>query len=131
MKFHIKGGSASPGAQLAPLSSKGIKAIDICKKFNEQTKNQTDTLFRLEVLQFADKTYKIHIRSTPVSKLLLQMADLSKGSSEPNRNKVANLTIDQIKKIAALKQPDTTAFELEPAIRTIQGTARSMGITVN
>ena len=131
MKFDLKGGAASPGAQMAPLSSKGIKAIEVCKEFNDQTKDKKGKLLRLQVIQFDDKSYQTVIKGTPVAKLLMEMASLQKGSSEPNRHKVANLTKEQVTKIAEIKQQDMNAFTLASAIRTIEGTARSMGITVN
>lgn len=130
IKLELKGGGATPGAQLASLSSKGIKAIDICKDFNDRTKNQPGKLLRLCVTQFEDKTYRSTIKGTPVPQLLMETANIKKGSSEPNRNKVANITKAQIKKIAEIKQPDTNAFTIESVIKTIEGTAKNMGITV-
>ena len=131
IKVDLKGGEASPGAKLAPLSSKGIKVIDICRDFNEKTKDKKGKIHRLQVLQYDDKSYETHIKGTPVSHLLMEMAQIEKGSSEPNRTKVATITQQQLQQIAEAKQKDINAFTLEAQMRTIAGTARSLGITIN
>ena len=131
IKLEVKGGAAAPGAQFAPLSSKGIKAIEVCKHFNDKTKEQKGKLLRLQVIQFEDKSYRTLIKNTPTPQLLMEIADIKKGSSEANLNKVATLTKEQIKKIAIIKQPDMNAFTLEAAMKTVEGTARNMGITIN
>lgn len=131
IKLEVKGGAAAPGAQFAPLSSKGIKAIDVCKAFNDKTKDKKGKLMRLQVLQFEDKSYDTLIKDTPVPQLLMEMAGISKGSSEPNRDKVASITQAQLKQIAEIKKNDTNAFTVEAVMKSIEGTARNMGITIN
>ena len=131
IKLEIEGGIAVPGAKFASLSSKGIKAIEICKKFNEKTKDRKGKLLRLQVLQFEDKSYQTLIKHTPTPQLLMGVANIKKGSSEPNRNKVASITQAQLKQIAEIKKPDTNAFTIQAVMKTIEGTARNMGITIN
>lgn len=131
IKLEVKGGAAAPGAQFAPLSSKGIKAIEVCKHFNDQTKDKKGQLLRLQVIQFADKSYETVIKDTPVPQLLMEIANIKKGSPEANRNKVASITKAQLKELAERKKQDTNAFTIEAAMRIIEGTARNMGITVN
>lgn len=131
IKLEVKGGAAAPGAQFAPLSSKGIKAIEVCKHFNDQTQDRKGKLLRLQVLQFEDKSYQTVIKDTPIPQLLMEMANIKKGSSEPNRDKVASITQAQLQKLAERKKQDTNAFTIEAVMKTIQGTARNMGITIN
>lgn len=131
IKIELKGGAATPGAQLASLSSKGIKAIEVCKDFNDKTKDKAGKLLRLRVTQFEDKSYESTIKGTPVPQLLMEAAKIKKGSSEPNRDKVATITKEQVRQIAEIKQQDTNAFTIEAVMKTIEGTARNMGITVN
>ncbi len=130
MKFEIKGGEARPGMQLAPLSSKGIKAMDFCKAFNELTQKDKGRLMRARILQYEDKSYTFTLNYTPTSKLILEAVKLEKGSSEPNRTKVASITKKEVEEVAKKKKKDGNAFELSSLIKSVEGTARSMGIII-
>ena len=131
IKLQITGGQATPAPPVGPaLGQAGVNIMDFCKAFNARTQAQQGTIIPVIITVYADRTYTFITKTPPAAVLLLQAAGLKKGSGEPNRNKVGKVTKAQVEDIAKTKQPDLTAAGLAAAMRTIEGTARSMGIEV-
>jgi large subunit ribosomal protein L11 len=131
IKLQIKGGAANPSPPVGPaLGSKGINIMDFCKQFNARTQDKAGKILPVVITYYADKSYDFIIKTPPAAVQLLEAAKVKKGSSEPNRSKVAEVTWDQIKTIAEDKMPDLNCFTVESAMKMIAGTARSMGIRV-
>ena len=131
IKLQIKGGAANPSPPVGPaLGSKGINIMDFCKQFNARTQDKAGKILPVVITYYADKSYDFIIKTPPAAVQLLDAAKVKKGSAEPNRTKVAEVTWDQIKAIAEDKMPDLNCFTVESAMKMIAGTARSMGIRV-
>lgn len=131
IKLQIKGGAANPSPPVGPaLGSKGLNIMDFCKQFNALTQSKAGKVLPVIITYYADKTFTFVIKTPPATIQLKDAAKIKSGSAEPNRNKVASVTWDQIKTIAEDKMPDLNCFTLESAMKLIAGTARSMGITV-
>ena len=131
IKLQIKGGAANPSPPVGPaLGSKGINIMDFCKQFNARTQDKAGKILPVVITYYADKSYDFIIKTPPAAVQLLEAAKVKKGSSEPNRSKVAEVTWEQIKTIAEDKMPDLNCFTVESAMKMIAGTARSMGIRV-
>ncbi len=131
IKLQIKGGAANPAPPIGPaLGSKGVNIMDFCKQFNARTQSKPGKLLPVIITVFKDKTFDFIIKEPPVASQILEAVKLKSGSAEPNRKKIASLTMDQVKEIAESKMPDLNAFKLESAMSMVAGTARSMGITI-
>lgn len=131
IKLQIRGGAANPSPPVGPaLGAKGVNIMEFCKQFNARTQDQAGKVLPVIITVFADKSFEFIIKTPPVAVQLMEMAKLKKGSSEPNRAKVASVTWEQVRQIAEGKMVDLNAFEVESAMRMVAGTARSMGITV-
>ena len=131
IKLQIKGGAANPAPPVGPaLGSKGINIMAFCKEFNARTQDKAGKVLPVVITYYADKSYDFVIKTPPAAVQLLEAAKAKKGSGEPNRKKVAEVTWDQIKAIAEDKMPDLNCFTVSSAMSLIAGTARSMGITV-
>jgi large subunit ribosomal protein L11 len=131
IKLQIRGGAANPSPPVGPaLGSKGVNIMEFCKQFNARTQNKAGKLIPVVITVYTDKTFDFVTKTPPVSVQLLEYAKLQKGSSEPNRNKVATVSWDQVKAIAQEKMEDLNCFTLESAMKMVAGTARSMGITI-
>ena len=131
IKLQIPGGQATPAPPVGPaLGQAGLNIMDFCKAFNARTQADQGTIIPVVITVYADRTYSFITKTPPAAVLLLKAAAVAKGSGEPNRNKVAQVTRAQVEEIAKTKQPDLTAASIEAAMRTIAGTARSMGIEV-
>ncbi len=131
IKLQIPGGQATPAPPVGPaLGQAGLNIMDFCKAFNARTQANQGTIIPVVITVYADRTYSFITKTPPAAVLLLKAAAVAKGSGEPNRNKVAQVTKAQVEEIAKTKQPDLTAASIEAAMRTIAGTARSMGIEV-
>ena len=131
IKLQIKGGAANPSPPVGPaLGSKGLNIMDFCKQFNALTQSKAGKVLPVVITYYDDKSFTFVIKTPPAAVQLVETAKVKKGSAEPNRNKVASVTWDQIKVIAEDKMPDLNCFTVESAMRLIAGTARSMGITV-
>lgn len=131
IKLQIKGGAANPSPPVGPaLGSKGLNIMDFCKQFNALTQSKAGKVLPVVITYYDDKSFIFVIKTPPAAVQLMEAAKVKKGSAEPNRNKVASVTWDQIKVIAEDKMPDLNCFTVESAMRLIAGTARSMGITV-
>ncbi|HCM30033.1 MAG TPA: 50S ribosomal protein L11 [Bacteroidales bacterium] len=131
IKLQIKGGAANPAPPIGPaLGSKGLNITEFCKQFNARTQNQAGKLLPVIITVYANKSFDFVVKTPPVVVQLMEAAKIQKGSAEPNRVKVGKVSWDQIKQIAQDKMVDLNCFTIESAMKTIAGTANSMGITV-
>ena len=131
MKLQIPGGQATPAPPVGPaLGQAGINIMDFCKQYNAATQQNTGTIVPVEITVYEDRSFTFITKTPPAAVLLRQKAGVDKGSAEPNRNKVASVTRDQVREIAELKMPDLNANDVDAAMKIIEGTARSMGISV-
>jgi large subunit ribosomal protein L11 len=131
IKLQIRGGAANPSPPVGPaLGSKGVNIMDFCKQFNARTQDKAGKVIPVVITVYTDKSFDFVTKTPPVAVQLLEVAKSKKGSKEPNRDKVAQVTWDQVKSIASEKMEDLNCFTLESAMKMVAGTARSMGITV-
>jgi large subunit ribosomal protein L11 len=133
IKLQITAGKATPSPPIGPaLGAAGVNIPLFCKDFNARTqKDAAENLVIPTIITvYADRTFSFELRTPPAAILLMKAARLEKGSGEPNKNKVGKVTSKQIEEIAKQKMPDLNTTDLESAIKTISGTARSMGITI-
>jgi large subunit ribosomal protein L11 len=131
IKLQIKGGAANPSPPVGPaLGAKGVNIMEFCKQFNARTQDQAGKVIPVIITVYKDKSFDFIIKTPPVAVQVMEVAKLQKGSSEPNRNKVATITWDQVRAIAEGKMADLNCFEVESAMRMVAGTARSMGVNV-
>ena len=131
IKLQIPAGKANPAPPVGPaLGQHGVNIMEFCKAFNAKTQEQAGKLIPVEITVFADRSFTFITKTPPAPSLLLEAAGLSKGSGEPNREKVGEVTISQVEEIAELKMPDLNASDLDSAVMMIKGTAKSMGIVV-
>ncbi|RJR25676.1 MAG: 50S ribosomal protein L11 [Desulfobacteraceae bacterium] len=131
VKLQVKGGQANPSPPIGPaLGQHGVNIAEFCKAFNAKTQDQVGTIIPVVITIYADRSFSFITKTPPASVLLKQAAKIAKGSSEPNRTKVGEVTRKQVEDIARLKLEDLNAFNIEKAVKTIEGTARSMGLTV-
>ena len=132
LKLQIKGGQANPSPPVGPaLGSKGLNIMDFCKQFNGRTQEKQGVLLPVLITIYSDKSFDFVIKTPPAAVMLKEAAKLKSGSAEPNRNKVASVTWDQVREIVETKMPDLNAFTVESGMKMVAGTARSMGITVS
>ena len=131
IKLQIKGGAANPSPPVGPaLGSKGINIMEFCKQFNARTQDKAGKVLPVVITYYSDKSFDFVVKTPPVAVQLLEVSKQKKGSKEPNRQKVAEITWEQVKAIATDKMPDFNCFTLDSAMKMVAGTARSMGITV-
>lgn len=131
IKLQIKGGAANPSPPVGPaLGSKGVNIMDFCKQFNARTQDKAGKLLPVVITVFSDKSFDFIVKTPPVAVQLLEATKQKSGSAEPNRNKVASVTWEQVRAIAEDKMSDLNCFTVDSAMRMVAGTARSMGITV-
>lgn len=131
VKLQVKGGQANPSPPIGPaLGQHGVNIAEFCKAFNAKTQDQTGTVIPVVITIYADRSFSFVTKTPPASVLLKQAAKIAKGSSEPNRDKVGAVTRKQVEEIAKLKFEDLNAYDLENAMKIIEGTARSMGIEI-
>lgn len=132
IKLQIKAGQANPSPPIGPaLGQRGVNIMEFCKAFNAKTQSlEAGLLVPVVITVFSDKSFTFIVKTPPASILIKRSLKLAKGSARPNTVKVGKLTRDQLVEIATQKQPDLTAADLEAAVRTIAGSARSMGIDV-
>ena len=131
IKLQIRGGAANPSPPVGPaLGSKGVNIMEFCKQFNARTQDKAGKVIPVVITVYADKSFDFVTKTPPVAVQLLEITKIKKGSQEPNRNKVASITWDQVKTIAEDKMEDLNCFTVESAMKMVAGTARSMGITV-
>lgn len=131
IKLQIPAGNATPAPPVGPaLGQKGVNIMDFCKQFNAKTADQAGMLIPVVITVYADRSFTFITKTPPAAVLLKKAANLSLASGEPNKTKVATLSLEQVQDIAKLKMPDLNAANLESATEMIKGTARSMGIVV-
>lgn len=131
LKLQVRGGQANPSPPVGPaLGSKGLNIMEFCKQFNSRTQDKQGQMLPVVVTIYSDKSFDFIIKTPPAPILLMQAANVKKGSSEPNRAKVGKVTWDQVKEIAETKMQDLNAFKIESAMKMVAGTARSMGLRV-
>ena len=131
LKLQIRGGAANPSPPVGPaLGAAGVNIMEFCKQFNSRTQDKPGKVVPVVISVFADKSFEFVIKTPPAAAQLLEAAKVKKGSSEPNRAKVASVTWDQVRKIAEDKMQDLNAFTVESAMKMVAGTARSMGLNV-
>jgi len=132
VKLQVTGGQANPSPPIGPaLGQYGVNISDFCKLFNAKTQDQTGTIIPVIITIYDDRTFTFITKTPPASVLLKQAAKIAKGSNEPNRQKVGEVTRKQVEEIAKLKAKDLNAYNLEGAVKIIEGTARSMGIMIS
>lgn len=131
IKLQIKGGAANPSPPVGPaLGSKGVNIMEFCKQFNARTQDQAGKVIPVIITVYKDKSFDFITKTPPVAVQLMEATKIQKGSAEPNRNKVAKVSWDQVRQIAESKMSDMNCFTVEEAMSMVAGTARSMGITV-
>ena len=131
IKLQIPAGAATPAPPVGPaLGQAGVNIMDFVKNFNARTASQAGLIIPVVITVYADRSYTFITKTPPAAILLIKAAGIDKGSGEPNRKKVGKVTRAQVEEIAKTKMPDLNAASLEAAIKTIEGTARSMGLEV-
>jgi len=132
VKLQIKAGAATPAPPVGPaLGQHGVNIMEFCKAYNAATESQRGDVVPVEISIFDDRSFTFELKTPPAARLLLKAAGVDKGSAEPHRNKVATVTMDQVRQIAQTKMRDLNATDIDQAAKIIAGTARSMGITVS
>ena len=131
VKLQIPAGKANPAPPVGPaLGQHGVNIMEFCKAFNAKTQNAGDLKIPVVITVYADRSFSFITKTPPAADLLKKAAGIEKGSPTPNKSKVGSVTRKQVEEIAQLKLPDLNAFNLDSAIRTIEGTARNMGLDV-
>lgn len=131
IKLQIPAGKANPSPPIGPaLGQHGVNIMEFCKAFNAKTQAEEGTITPVVITVYADRSFSFITKTPPASVLIKKALGIESGSSVPNKNKVGKLTKDQVKEIAAKKMPDLNAASLETAMKTIEGTARSMGVEI-
>ena len=131
VKLQCPAGQANPSPPVGPaLGQHGVNIMEFCKAFNARTQDRQGLIIPAVITIYADRSFTFELKTPPAAVLLKRAAKIAKGSGEPNRDKVGQVTKAQVKEIAEMKAPDLNAHEVEMAMRIIEGTARSMGIEV-
>jgi large subunit ribosomal protein L11 len=131
VKLQIPAGQANPSPPVGPaLGQRGVNIMEFCKAFNAKTQAQAGIIIPVVITVYADRSFSFVTKTPPASILLKRAAGVEKGAADPKRNKVGSVTKAQVREIAELKLPDLTASSLDAAMRTVEGTARSMGLNV-
>ena len=131
IKLQIPAGKANPSPPVGPaLGQHGVNIMEFCKQFNAKTQKQEGMIIPVVITVYSDRSFSFITKTPPAAVLLIKAAGVEKGSGTPNKDKVGKVTKKQVMEIAKLKMPDITAADLEAAVKTIEGTARSMGIVV-
>jgi large subunit ribosomal protein L11 len=131
IKLQIAGGKANPSPPVGPaLGQHGVNIQEFCTRFNEATKDKMGDVIPVEITVFEDRTYKFILKTPPAAELLKKAAKIEKGAGNPLTTKVGSVTRKQIREIAEMKLADLNTMDVEAAMRTVEGTARQMGLTV-
>jgi large subunit ribosomal protein L11 len=131
VKLQVNAGKANPAPPIGPaLGQAGVNIMAFCKEFNARTADQTGLIIPVEITVFEDRSFTFICKTPPAAVLLRVEAGIAKGSGEPNKKKVATVKRDKVRQIAEQKMPDLNAATVEAAMRMVEGTARSMGITI-
>jgi large subunit ribosomal protein L11 len=131
IKLQVPGGSANPAPPVGPaLGQHGVNIMEFCKAFNAQTQDQNGRIIPVVITVYEDRSFTFITKTPPAAVLIKEAAGIPKGSGEPNRTKVAKITMDQVRQIAETKMEDLNANDIDQAAKIIAGTARSMGVDV-
>ncbi len=131
IKLQINAGAATPAPPVGPaLGQHGVNIMEFCKAYNAATESQRGNVVPVEITVYEDRSFTFVTKTPPAARLLLKAAGVEKGSGEPHKTKVATVTREQVREIAAQKLDDLNAYDVDQAEKIIAGTARSMGITV-
>ncbi len=131
IKLQVPAGKANPSPPVGPaLGQHGLNIMQFCKEFNAKTQGQADMIIPVVITAYTDRSFTFITKTPPAAILLKKAAGLKKGSGEPNKNKVGKVTTAQVKEIAELKMPDLNTSNVQSAMQSISGTARSMGIEI-
>ena len=131
IKLQIPAGKANPSPPVGPaLGQHGVNIMEFCKAFNAKTQSLGDTIVPVVITVFQDRSFSYITKTPPAAVLLLKAANVTKGSGNPKRERVAELSRDKVREIAEIKMPDLNAYDIEGAMRIVEGTARSAGITI-
>ncbi|HLS08845.1 50S ribosomal protein L11 [Lentibacillus sp.] len=131
VKLQIEAGKANPAPPVGPaLGQAGVNIMGFCKEFNARTQDQAGMIIPVEITVFEDRSFTFITKTPPAAVLLKKAAGIDTASGEPNRSKVASIKRDQVQEIAETKMPDLNAADLDAAVRMVEGTARSMGISI-
>ena len=131
VKLQINAGKATPAPPVGPaLGAHGVNIMGFCKEFNERTKNQVGLVIPVVITVYADRSFTFITKTPPAAVLIKKACNLEHASGGPNKTKVASMTKAQVREIAELKMPDLNAASVESAMRMVEGTARSMGVTI-
>lgn len=132
VKLQVRGGAANPSPPVGPaLGAAGVNIMEFCKQFNARTQDKQGKILPVAITVYKDKSFEFVVKTPPAAMQILEAVKVKKGSSEPNRNKVATVSWDQLRVIAEDKMQDLNAFTIESAMIMIAGTARSMGVNVS
>ncbi len=132
LKLQIPAGQASPAPPVGPaLGQHGVNIMEFVKAYNDATSSQTGTIVPVEISIYEDRSFAFVTKTPPAAVMLRQAARVEKGSAEPHKEKVGSVTRDQVRQIAETKMPDLNANDVDAAMKVVEGTARSMGITVD
>ena len=132
LKLQVRGGAANPSPPVGPaLGAAGVNIMEFCKQFNARTQDKQGKVVPVQITVYVDKSFEFILKTPPAAVQLMEADKAKKGSGEPNRNKVATVTWDQVKLIAEDKMPDLNAFTIESAMKMVAGTARSMGFKIS
>lgn len=131
IKLQINAGAANPAPPIGPaLGQHGVNIMEFCKAYNAATESQKGQVIPVEITVYEDRSFTFVTKTPPAARLILKEAGIEKGSGVPNKTKVATITMEQVKKIAAVKMEDLNANDIDAAAQIIAGTARSMGVIV-
>ena len=131
IKLQVPAGKANPSPPIGPaLGQHGVNIMEFCKAFNAKTQNEGDMIIPVVITVYADRSFSFITKTPPASILLLKALSVGKGSSNPKRERIGKISKEKIKEIATLKLPDLNAYDVDAAMRIIEGTAKSCGITI-
>ena len=131
IKLQIPAGKANPAPPVGPaLGQHGVNIMEFCKAFNAKTQEMMGKIIPVEITVFADRSFTFITKTPPVASLIIEFSGIKKGSGEPNKEKVGVLKRDKVKEIAEIKMPDLNAYDIDAAMKMVEGTARSMGVTI-
>ena len=131
VKLQLPAGKATPAPPVGPaLGQHGVNIMEFCKQFNAKTSDQPGMIIPAVITVYADRSFSFELKTPPASVLLKKAAGIESGSGVPNKTKVAQITRAKVKEIAELKKQDLNAYDVEAAMRMVEGTARSMGIEI-
>ena len=131
IKLQIQAGKANPSPPVGPaLGQHGLNIMEFCKAFNAKTQDQGDVIIPAVITVYQDKSFSFITKTPPASVLIFKKLGISKGSSNPKKERVSQITREQLKEIAEIKMPDLNAYDIEAAIKIVEGSAKSAGVTI-